>query len=241
MVIFVVSISLISITTQITLKIVSQTPLVYILAKLFDVDGERNIPALYSSISLLFCSVLLAAIAFINFSNKARYTVQWLSLSCLFLLFAWDEAVQLHEELTNVPFLSEILRILGIRDQAIFNYTWVVAGVIFIFFFTIAYFKFFLSFPFRTKRLLLVSGGLFVFGALAMEMIGGSLLDNFGIESLVYIGGTHIEEFCEMLGIALFVYTLLLQLRLSVREVNFVFENKRTRGEYLLDDRKLKN
>ena len=68
---------------------------------LFDLDEERNIPTLYASITLLFCSVLLSIIAFARKNGSMSAFLQWLGLAGIFLFLSIDEAVIIHEHLID--------------------------------------------------------------------------------------------------------------------------------------------
>jgi hypothetical protein len=57
--------------------------------------------------------------------------------------------------------------------------------------------------------LFFVSGSLFVLGAIGFELIGGQHADMYGTNNITYEIITTCEELLEMLGIALFIYTLL--------------------------------
>ena len=69
---------------------------VYGLIDLFDFNTEENVPTLYSSLQLVFASLLLLVIGTKHRSEGYAY-VPWLVLSILFLFLAVDETAQLHE------------------------------------------------------------------------------------------------------------------------------------------------
>ena len=75
--------------------------------------------------------------------------------------------------------------------------------------FVAAYAKFLLDLPSRTRVLFISSGILFVTGAIGFELIGGWYADKHGTGNITYALITTCEELLEMLGIALFIYTLL--------------------------------
>ncbi len=61
----------------------------------------------------------------------------------------------------------------------------------------------------RTRWLIVTSGCIFVGGAIGIELIEGVIAEGAGIESLQLTFAQAVEEGCEMIGIALFIYALL--------------------------------
>ena len=72
---------------------------------IFRVSSEGKIPTWYSSCALLFCSVLLAIIAFSKKNHRDPYLLHWLGLSIVFLFISLDEATAMHE-VTSDPLRS---------------------------------------------------------------------------------------------------------------------------------------
>jgi hypothetical protein len=60
-------------------------------ARTFNVDEEGNIPALYSTLTILGCAVLLRVIARIEREAGGRWSRQWTLMSIIFLGLAADE------------------------------------------------------------------------------------------------------------------------------------------------------
>ena len=88
-------------------------------------------------------------------------------------------------------------------------YAWVIPYFIALTFFVIAYFKFLLHLPKDIRVLFLISGSIFVFGAVGVEMLGGWQQDLDRTKGVLYAFFYSCEEFLEMTGIAIFIYTLL--------------------------------
>lgn len=57
--------------------------------------------------------------------------------------------------------------------------------------------------------LFLVSGTTFISGAIGFEMLGGRQADLYGTNNVLYSFYYTCEESLEMIGIAIFIYTLL--------------------------------
>jgi len=66
------------------------------LSNLFNIRTEGNIPAYYSSSTILFASFLLGFISLFRKTYGLNYSL-WSILSVIFLYLSLDEAVQLHE------------------------------------------------------------------------------------------------------------------------------------------------
>ena len=68
------------------------------LVEPFDMaNNDASVGAWYSSLLLLFCSILLAIIAASKRRLGERYTFHWGFLSGIFLLMSVDEIARLHE------------------------------------------------------------------------------------------------------------------------------------------------
>lgn len=79
----------------------------------------------------------------------------------------------------------------------------VVAGVVAFFF------RWVLSLPATTRNLFLLSGGVFVLGALGFEFVEGYLYKQYGIDHIYNRVMYTLEELLEMSAVILFIYALL--------------------------------
>lgn len=174
---------------------------VYGLVPLFSFDSENNIPTLYSSFALIVSSILLA---FIGSAHKRQGTayLPWIGLAIIFLFLAIDEAVSIHERFG--PLVRDLLKTSGLL-----YFAWVIPYGIALIVFLIAYLKFLLDLPKRIMILFIISGAIFVSGVIGLEMLGARYLELHGIDNLIYSIFFTCEEFLEMLGIVIFIYTLL--------------------------------
>jgi hypothetical protein len=168
---------------------------------LFDLNGERNVPTWYSSSMLLVCSALLALIAANEAKRGARYVLHWRALSVIFLFMSLDEVVQGHEE-TIAPLRS------WLGAGGLFYYTWTLVGIAFVLLFVLVYLPFVAHLPSETKRLFVLSGALYVGGALGMELIQGWHDDLYGVNFGTALLTT-VEEVLEMSGVVVLIYALL--------------------------------
>src|SRR5918998_899144 len=184
---------------------------------LFDVGAESNIPTWYSSFTLLLCSVLLAMITLAKKWRGDRYTLHWGVLSAIFLLLSIDEVASLHEA-TGQELQLLVHELTGFTPGGIVSFFWVVPGSVFVLVVLLAYLGFVAHLPRDTRRLFVLAGALFVFGALGLEMLSAQVVSSYGLENWENVGGmpkivvglqTSVEEMLEMLGVVTFIYALL--------------------------------
>ena len=183
------------------------------LAPVFNIDKEQNIPTLYSWSALLFCAMLLAAIAQAKKAVRDRHVNYWRVLAVIFAYLSIDEALSLHEK------FIEPLRT-SLNTGGVLYYAWVIPGAIFAIAVFLGFLKFINALPTKTKRLFLTAGAVFVGGALGMELVSGAYADLYTTENFVTAILTSIEEFMEMIGIVIFIYALLSYISLELQGIN---------------------
>lgn len=199
------------------------------LKLLFDVDGEANIPTWYSSVALLLCGILLAIIAVLKNQEGDRFALHWKVLSLIFLFLSLDEVVGIHE----LP-ISPLRQ--ALHTSGFFYFAWVIPGAALVSLFVLAYLKFLVHLPAKTRYRFLLAGLVFISGAIGAEMISAYYADlykNYGSEyrdSTPYIIAVAVEEFCEMIGIVIFIQALLTYLSSYLKKVGLTI--------YLIDDQK---
>ena len=97
-----------------------------------------------------------------------------------------------------------------LNTTGLFHYAWIIPGIIAVVVLVVAYLKFLAHLPKKTRLLFIASGVLYVAGAIGFESVTGLFVESDGTR-----GGTMweliatLEELFEMLGIVLFIYTLL--------------------------------
>lgn len=188
-------------------KLVFNHPYCHGLIPMFDFDAEMNFPTFYSSITLLFSSTLLAVIAFCHKRTGNPYWL-WGGLSFIFLFLSIDEFGALHERL-EAPCLILLQNYGFLELSKIFFYAWVIPYAAALIVFVALYFKFLFKLPKKTMILFIVSGTIYVTGAVDLEVLGGIEDRLHSSSSFVYLALCTIEKTLEMLGIAIFIYTLL--------------------------------
>lgn len=183
---------------------------------LFDVGRESSIPTAISVLNLFLASVLL----FVTFSmqRKEKHAFGWLALSIILLALTIDEAASIHEKLGNLnPYT-------GLEFSFLTENKWVAYGAIFVLAVFFSFIPFLRSIPKRTAGLIILSGIIFVGGALGLEFLGALMLE-YGIvenrnDPLYWIRRVFEEGF-EMAGIALLNCTLFAFISPNKVEISF--------------------
>jgi len=180
--------------------------LVRVLFSLFFIDGEGNLPAIFSTWLFLINAVLFLivwkAACLAGDSQKI-----WLFLSSVFVFLALDESISIHERLIDP--LRQALDATGI-----FYYTWIIPygiGVVLLSIFAIPVFW---RMQKRIRFWFGLSAATYLFATIGLEMISGKYLVMMNEKKdIVWIFMITLEESLEMVGLIILVYALLLLLR----------------------------
>ena len=172
------------------------------LMRRFDLGHEPSLPGWYSSIALLACSALLAVIARHALRARSRDVAAWAGLAVVFLLLAMDEALMFHEMLSNT--LQAWL-----NSSGVLYFAWVLPGATFVLLVAALCARFLVRLERRTRLLFIISGVVFVSGAIGMELAAGVVVESWGVESLAHTAIQTCEESLEMFGVVMFLYALL--------------------------------
>ncbi len=173
----------------------------------FDLNGEGNLAAWFQSFLLLLCALLTLALASHYRAQRAPLAHRWVALSGLFALMAIDETAQLHDMLTGP--LRRGLEI----DFGVFYFAWLLPAVAFLavcawYFAPVAF-----SLPAAIYRRLFVAVGVYLGGAVVVEMISGFAVES-GRQSTPYHLVLTIEESCEIVGTLLLIGALVAMVRM---------------------------
>lgn len=198
----------------------------YHLIELFNADFERSITSLYSVLILFCCSILLAVIAFAKKKEGDRYTRHWQALSVIFLVLSVDEATSMHEK--SMGPMQAIANTSGF-----FYFAWVIPAIIIVLALLLIYLKFLMHLPRKIQHLFIAAGSLYIGGAIGMEMIGGKYADLYGQNNLGYSAINNVEELFEIMGIVVFIYTLLSYMDFYFRktDIRISFPNEQVQTE----------
>lgn len=186
---------------------------------LVTLDGEYNVPALFSFLLLITASALLAFIALLERQRRTADAGKWAILSAGFLLMALDEAVSVHER------LIEPLRVLlGGTHLGIFFFAWVIPAIGLVIVLGVFFLPFLLRLPRRAASAFVLAAGIYLGGALGIELFEGWWREQHGHRNAVYHVLVSLEEGMEMLGVIVFIRALLDYLGAHHFEVRLAFE-----------------
>jgi hypothetical protein len=170
----------------------------------FDLAGEVNLPAFFSSVLLLIASVLL----YTNFRLVKRFSRErkyWLLLSMIFAYLAIDEFCQVHEHLNK-----SIYKLFRANPDGMLVYGWIVPyGAMFIGV-SVFCWRFVNRLPARIRNLFMISGAMYVTAAIAFKIIEVHIERLQGIVSVPYLLLCGFKEILEMSAVVLFIHALLL-------------------------------
>lgn len=168
----------------------------------FSLDNEHNVPTYFSSFLLLLAAVLLMMVAKYRRAIGARDVRYWCVLSIIFAYLSIDELAVIHEmviePLRNSMTLSGVL-----------HFSWVLIGIVVVLVLAAFYVRFIFRLPSLTRIQFILAACLYVGGALGVEMTGGYYAANFGEDNITYSLITTLEESLELIGVSLFVFSLL--------------------------------
>lgn len=187
------------------------------LVRTFHVDYEPSVPAVFTVLLLMANAIVFAIIATATRRRGGR-SLGWFGLALLFVYLAFDEGAELHD-LATKPLRT------AFDFGGFFHFAWVLPALIIVALIGLLYVRFIFALPPQTRRWLIISGAMYVGGALGVEMIGGAYLDAIVVRNFTYELIVTVEETLEMLAIALLLRTLLIHAARHVREFAIEFDD----------------
>jgi hypothetical protein len=175
---------------------------VFDFIKMVDFDYEANLPSLYSVLVIILCSIILFLIASGKKRTQQPYRFHWKLLAWIFLFLAIDEGASIHEDIGDIMELF-------VTASGFLYFPWVIPYAGLVAFLALFYFRFLLHLPRPTMVRFIIAGGLFLTGAVGLEMISAQEADINGTATITYSILYTIEELCEMIGIVIFLQALL--------------------------------
>lgn len=177
------------------------SPYCHEMEEFFHLDREANLPSWFSSTLWLLAAGCALGITFEQRKDRRH----WQGLVVLFIFLSLDEAAMFHER-----FGGAFGNVFSANDYLFFN--WLLYGIIFTLIIGAIYLPFLFRLPRLTRRGLILSGAVFVSGAIGVEMFGAAVhagVTPLGSSRIFW--GIHViaEEGLEMLGVALLIRTLL--------------------------------
>ncbi len=186
----------------------------------FDLDYERNVPALFSVCLLGAAALLLATITLLERRRGAPGVLPWSVLALGFFLMSVDESWSFHEKL-NLP----VRALLGTGPGGVLYYAWIAPGVLLVLALGLSFLRFLIRLAPATRGAFIVAGCVYLSGAIVMEAIGGSYGAKHGVANLSYALLAALEESLEMAGSILFIRALLAYMGRSYGEIVWVVED----------------
>ena len=179
---------------------------VRVLFSLFFIDGEGNLPAIFST-GLFLVNAMLFLIVWRAAGLAGDSPKIWLVLAIVFVFLALDESISIHERLIDP------LR-LALNATGIFYYAWIIPYGIGVVLLAIVTIPVFWRMQKRIRFYFGLSAAIYLFAAIGLEMISGKYLVMMNeSKDIVWILMVTLEESLEMVGLILLVYALLLLLR----------------------------
>lgn len=178
------------------------TPFIFGLRPLFNLDREANIPTYYSGLQLLLAGLIVIGIG-ITVKRSGRHGHrQWWALALVLTFMSFDEVAQIHEKVGAFMYrIPQATNALGGR-------AWIFAGLLLVVAVGAFFIPFLLKLPASTRWGFVLAGGLFVLGAVGMEIVE-ALWQRSGGHVPGYIALATIQEVLEMAAIAYFIVVAL--------------------------------
>ncbi len=195
------------------------------LEAMFYMDYESNVPALFSSCLFLLNAALLAIIGYLKRVSGESYR-PWVLLALIFCFLSVDEIARIHER------LNEPVRI-ALDTGGVFYFAWIIPYGILAVLLAVIYLPIIWPLGRRLRYLFILSGSLYVGGAVGIEMIEGVLADGFHsdkeawYETVWFQISVTCEEALEMAGLIVFMYTLMLLIQNEYKNLSLFISPKR--------------
>jgi hypothetical protein len=182
--------------------------------RMFDLGTEANLPTWYQVITIAFAGFLLTIIASTKRSIGDKLTWFWMFMGAVFFFLSADEASGIHEALGSIMEKR-------MPTSGALSYGWIIPYVIFGLVFLAVVWKFLASLPPKFRMLFILSGIVYVSGAVGMEMVEGHFDSTVGQFTNLGVTLRLIEETLEPTGILLFNYSLLTYIREQLPQIFF--------------------
>ncbi|MGB9441673.1 MAG: hypothetical protein WCB15_27280 [Desulfobacterales bacterium] len=180
--------------------------LVRLLFSLFFLDGEGNVPAIFSTWLFLLNAVIFLIVWKAACLSGDSHKI-WLFLSSVFVFLALDESISIHERL-----IDPLRQALG--ATGIFYYAWIIPYGVGVVLLAIVAIPVFWRMQKRIRFWFGLSAATYLVATIGLEMISGKYLVMMNEQKdIVWIFMVTVEESLEMVGLIILVYAQLLLLR----------------------------
>ena len=192
------------------------------LVHFFDFNEEDNIPTFFSVQLLLLASGLLLIIAKLELSHKMAR--RWSFLSAVFLFLALDESISIHEQFSNL--INNVYHT-DTKMSGYLHFSWVLPYALGLTVLTVIYAPFIWQLPPFIRTFFVLSGCVFVTGAMGLEIIEAHYSVLHGTHDLYYALLYTLEETMEMSGVVLFIYALITYIAQKHGEIKLSITNSK--------------
>jgi hypothetical protein len=167
---------------------------------MFDVGGEQNVPALFSTMLMFVIAGIAFVLAWAERANGLRDAWGWFGIGVIFVFLGIDETAMLHEKLA-----APLRENLGVGGLLFF--AWILPYGIAVGLLVVGYFRFVMRLPGRCTRLVIASAAVYLGGALVMEALNGAHFETMSDDGILgYVAMVMVEEIAEMAGLAMFLH-----------------------------------
>lgn len=170
------------------------------LDQFWNFDREGNLPTYFNTVLLFLSAQTFLLIAFLNSHSKVYFKTYWYVLAIVFLMLSIDEFARIHE-----GFNYYVPKFLGIGGSGIWKFAWIIPYGILAILFGLYSIKFLLSLDRKFQIGYVVSGSLYVMGAVGIEAVGAIIYernnDSTTFEYIFFL--ITLEESLEMLALIL--------------------------------------
>ncbi len=180
--------------------------------KAFNLNQEGNIPTAYQALMIFTSSAFLFLL---SLSAKSKNEKSYFRIfSCLMFFIGFDEKFALHEQ-----FIEPIRNLFN--TSGFFYFAWVIPYGILVLICALFFYGLINTFPPNIRKLIFLSGVIYILGELGFELISGNLVSLYGpksafnqTQSFYYSFLTTIEESFGLIGILFFNFALLKLLKI---------------------------
>lgn len=184
-------------------------------SRTFSVDQEANIPTWFTGAIALYLAMNSAMIAS-AVKSQGKSSWAWRGISLMGIYIAMDEVAGFHE-----------LAIDPIRDNWDISpwlyQAWVIPAMALVILISIIYSRFIWRIPIYTKVYLILGALTYVTGAIGVEAIGGFVLSTQGLSDW-YVELSHIEEFMEIMGLIIIIYSIVEYSRRELKSMTIILK-----------------
>jgi hypothetical protein len=176
-------------------------PYFFGLVPMFDLDAEANLPSFFQAQGLLACAIALLFVARHERAAARPMAHAWLVLSIAFFYLGADEAAMLHDRMGPVA-----MQAIGSQPNHV---DWILPMGILAGAFGLYMIPFLFGIERATAAAFVIAGAVYIGGAVGVELLGKVVSERYGYESYPYALSVALEEGMEMLGVALFLRSIL--------------------------------